>query len=81
MEPAVFGVPILIGNNHLKFPEAAQMINHGGVLAINNSEMLNKELSKLLQDENLTRRLGQLNSDFIKKNKGAVIQILDFMRI
>ena len=81
LEPAVFGVPILIGKHYDKFPEAYQMIENGGLKSISNSEELNKSLSYLIEDEPYRTRLGELNSSFIQKNKGAVIQITNHIRI
>ena len=81
LEPAVFGVPIIIGTNYQKFPEAFLMIKNGGVISVDSSITFNLELSKLLHDKTLRTHLGHLNSEFIKKNKGAVVQILDFIRI
>ncbi len=80
LEPAVFGIPIIIGKNHSKFPEAQQMIDHGGVFSVKTPEAFNAILTALLKDMNYTSKSGQLNANFIAKNKGAVIQILDFIR-
>lgn len=80
LEPAVFGVPVIIGKNYKKFPEAFQMIANGGVTSIENSQELQKTLNELITDSKKRARLGHLNADFIKKNKDAVIQIMDYIR-
>jgi 3-deoxy-D-manno-octulosonic-acid transferase len=81
LEPAVFGVPIIIGKNYDKFPEAKLMIKNGGVLTVNNFKTLENKLDRLttLTEERL--QIGKINKDFIKKNKGAVNQIMDYIRI
>lgn len=81
LEPAVFGAPIIIGKNYNKFPEAKLMINNGGVLSIKNQEEFDMRLTELIKNEKKRQELGKNNSDFIYKNKGAVIQILDYLRI
>ena len=81
LEPAVFGIPIIIGNNHEKFPEAQAMINAKGLFSIENQQEFNTILDKLIEDSTFREQSGQNNSSFIKKNKGAVIQILDYLRI
>ncbi|OUR92601.1 3-deoxy-D-manno-octulosonic acid transferase [Flavobacteriales bacterium 34_180_T64] len=81
LEPAVFGIPILIGNHYDKFPEAFQMIDNAGVKSVNNSETLDFELSNIITNSELRLKLGELNSNFIKKNTGALIQILNSIRI
>lgn len=80
LEPAVFGVPIIIGENYKKFPEAFQMIRNGGVISIKNQEELKNLLDRLLKHGEERKALGHLNSAFIKKNKGAVIQIMSYLR-
>lgn len=80
LEPAVFGVPVIIGKNYKKFPEAYQMIENGGVVSIKNQQELQEILDELLNNSQKREGLGQLNSSFIEKNKGAIIQIMDFIR-
>ncbi len=81
LEPAIFGVPIIIGNNHSKFPEAKSMIDNGGMFSISTQKEFNTVLSELIKNESRRVNSGKENSDFIKKNQGAVIQILDYLRI
>ena len=81
LEPAVFGVPIIIGHNHKKFPEASRMIENAGVLEIKNSEEFKLIMSRLCEDTAFLSSLGNKNSNFIKKNTGAVVQIIDYLRI
>ncbi|MEP3838775.1 MAG: glycosyltransferase N-terminal domain-containing protein [Algibacter sp.] len=81
LEPAVFGIPIIIGNNHVKFPEAQALINNGGMFVIDNQINFNKTLNSLISDCDFREQAGSHNKAFIEMNKGAVIQILDYLRI
>ena len=81
LEAAVFGIPIIIGKNHIKFPEAQTMINNGGMFSVSNQEEFNKILNKLIKSSDLRLKYGSKNSEYVRKNKGAVIQILDYLRI
>lgn len=81
LEPAVFGIPIIIGNNYDKFPEAKKMIENGGVLSVNNSISLKSKLDCLIKSSEERVKLGSINENFIRKNKGAVNQIIDYIRI
>ncbi|MCB0399850.1 MAG: 3-deoxy-D-manno-octulosonic acid transferase [Winogradskyella sp.] len=81
LEPAVFGIPIIIGKNHHKFPEAKTLIELGGVTSVSSPATFNSKLSSLIIDSSLRKHQGSINKDYIEKNKGAVIQILDFIRI
>ncbi|MBC3758092.1 3-deoxy-D-manno-octulosonic acid transferase [Hyunsoonleella sp. SJ7] len=81
LEPAVFGPPIVIGKNYIKFPEAQAMIDNGGVFSVSDQMGFNAILRKLIADSDFRRLSGSKNTEFIKKNTGAVIQILNYLRI
>ena len=81
LEAAVFGVPIIVGSNHQKFPEAQAMIDNGGMFSVSNQQEFDVILKELIENKEKRSRSGNNNSDFIKKNKGAVIQILNYLRI
>lgn len=81
LEAAVFGVPIIIGTNHIKFPEAQNMIENGGMFEISNSKDLKLILNQFVKNKEEIEKAGVQNFNFIKKNKGAVVQIMDYIRI
>lgn len=80
LEPAVFGSPIIIGKNHHKFPEANLMIKNGGVFSISNESEFHSTLINLIKDSEFRASTGKLNSSFIDNNRGAVVQILHYIR-
>ena len=80
LEPAVFGAPIIIGKNYQKFPEAFDMIKNKGVKSVSNITELSTELNSLINDPKSRLTTGNQNADFIKKNEGAVIQIMQYLR-
>lgn len=75
LEPAVFGIPIVIGKNFEKFPEAKAMIKNGGVISIDSYNTLSMEMERLLSDENYRRETGKKNANFVTLNSGAVQKI------
>ena len=79
LEPAVFGVPIIIGHNYQKFPEANAMIKKQGMFSISNQSELDAILKQLITDDIFRVRSGQINSNYITKNKGAVTHILAYL--
>jgi 3-deoxy-D-manno-octulosonic-acid transferase len=81
LEAAVFGIPIIIGNNHKKFPEALEMITRGGMYSVNRQEDFNQILHKLITNKEERVQSGALNAHYVTENKGAVIQILNYLRI
>ncbi|QXP60134.1 3-deoxy-D-manno-octulosonic acid transferase [Olleya sp. HaHaR_3_96] len=80
LEPAVFGVPIIIGKNYSKFPEAYDMIANGGVLSVANKAQLFSNLNLLITDKEYRRTTGLKNLNFINDNKGAVIKVTEFLK-
>lgn len=81
LEPAVFGVPIVIGKNYQKFPEAVQMIDEAGVISISNYTELKQLLDSLFDNDVERQRLGELNKTFVERNKGAISIITEYIRI
>jgi len=81
LEPAVFGVPIVIGKNYQKFPEAVQMIDEAGVISISNYDELKQALDTLTLNKKERQRLGNLNKSFVEKNKGAISIITEYIKI
>ncbi|MBT8259569.1 MAG: 3-deoxy-D-manno-octulosonic acid transferase [Bacteroidia bacterium] len=80
LEAAIFGVPILIGPNHKRFPEAMDMINSGGMFVVKDPGEMSEILRKLISDKNYRESTGSRNEDYIKKNRGAVVRIMDYLR-
>lgn len=81
LEPAVFGVPIIIGNHYDKFPEAKIMIEIGGMFSVKDSESFTLITNKLMNNQVFREESGRKNYNFIEKNTGSVIQIMDYLRI
>lgn len=79
LEPAVFGVPIVIGKNYQKFPEAVQMIEEAGVISISNYGELKKAFDTLFENKTERQRLGTLNKNFVDQNKGAINKIVNYL--
>lgn len=77
LEAAVFGLPIVIGKNYHKFPEAKEMLNLGGLFSVENKKTLEKALNKLIDDKDFRTNCGKKNKAYIDDNKGATTLILD----
>lgn len=77
LEPAAFSVPIVIGPNHHKFPEAAAMIQMGGCMSVSNKAELEDALTALVTDDTYRLEKGHKAGTFVKMNRGAVNIILN----
>lgn len=81
LEPAVFGIPIIIGNNHNKFPEAQAMIDNLGMFSVSNQKEFNSILNNLIVNKKERLDAGNKNSQYIKTNAGAVNHILKYLNL
>ena len=79
LEPAVFGVPIIIGKNYDNFPEAFEMKSLGGLFSISNQPTFNTALNTLITDNQKRLESGTANTEYITSNKGAITQIMGYL--
>ncbi|HTG65414.1 MAG TPA: glycosyltransferase N-terminal domain-containing protein [Flavobacterium sp.] len=71
LEPATFGVPIVIGPNFSHFAEAIDLVRLEGCTSISNEQELNEIFQTLISDTNTRKEKGSICSNFVQKNKGA----------
>jgi len=76
LEPATFGIPIVIGPNYQKFSEAVALVNMGGCISVKNKKELEETLSLLIQNEDERFEKGHISSTFVQMNKNATEVIL-----
>ncbi len=77
LEPAAFGLPILIGPIHDKFPEALDLIDQGGVAVVQRSEEIMELLHQWSEDPSKLASMGGVNRDYIQRQSGATAHIID----
>lgn len=71
LEPAVFGIPLVIGPEFEKFEEAKDLVVLGGCLVANDESNFISKLNLLVQDRTLREKTGKLTKLFIKDHIGA----------
>lgn len=76
LEPAVFGIPVLIGPEYAKFKEAEDLVGLGGVISVANGPEFNEIADKLVSSTEKREQAGQIAQEYILSNKGAAHQIL-----
>lgn len=77
LEPAAFGVPIIIGPNHTKFPEAVALVANGGVIAVKDKHGMEEALSAMAYDDAYRTEKGRIAGDFVRANRGAIDIIIN----
>ena len=79
LEPITFGVPIIIGQNFEKFPEAKKLLNLNGLFAVSNSKECSQILTKLVDDEDFRNKTGIIAKEYAISNIGATKKVLDYI--
>ncbi|GHA26136.1 3-deoxy-D-manno-octulosonic acid transferase [Salinimicrobium marinum] len=79
LEPATFGLPIIIGGNFEKFPEAIQLQKLAGLFAVANKEELATILQKLIDDKDFRGKTGMISGHFINSHTGATRIISEYL--
>ena len=77
LEPATFGLPVVIGPNYSHFAEATALVNMEGCISIQNQTELNEAFDLLLQNEDERFEKGHICSTFVQMNKGATQTIIN----
>lgn len=77
LEPATFGVPVVIGPNYSHFAEATALVNMEGCISIQNQIQLNEAFDLLLRNEDERLEKGHICSTFVQMNKGATQTIIN----
>ena len=77
LEPAVFGIPVIIGPKYKGFIEAEALVKAGGVISVSNPESSEKVLQNLLFNPEYCEKVGMANRDYIAQSTGATMGICD----
>jgi len=71
LEPATFGIPIIIGENFSKFPEAERLRHLAGLFSVKNSEEFSAIMKRLTINSEFREKTGMIAGHFINSNTGA----------
>jgi 3-deoxy-D-manno-octulosonic-acid transferase len=79
LEPATFGVPILIGPNYHKFNEAIDLVKNKACFVVANSKELSLHLESFFQSDELRLKTGESAKKQVVDKTGATAKILEFI--
>ena len=79
LEPAVFGVPLVIGPIFDKFQEAVDLVQRKGCIAAENAERCQQSFADLFEQESLRTRMGEINRNYIQEHTGATKTISNYL--
>ncbi|MEC7770799.1 MAG: glycosyltransferase N-terminal domain-containing protein [Bacteroidota bacterium] len=79
MEPAVFGIPIIIGPQFEGFKEAEDLVNEGGIIPVSSQDSFDNLMGELLNKPISIKNIGDINSNYITSNRGAADLIMKYI--
>lgn len=79
LEPATFGVPIVIGPNYNKFNEAIELVNEEACFTIDNSKKLSVLLRKFFNEKQKRFTAGNKALSYVVDKTGATDKILNYL--
>lgn len=80
LEPAVYGIPILIGPGFHGFLEAEALVRSGGIRVVHNTTDFAKTMEELCDSPALRSEMGDVNSAYIQEQQGASDSIVRGVR-
>lgn len=79
LEPATFGIPILIGPNYHKFNEAVDLVKNKACFVITDAKELSLHLNQFFQFEEKRTETGKLAKKQVLDKTGATAKILNYL--
>ncbi|THV58926.1 3-deoxy-D-manno-octulosonic acid transferase [Flagellimonas alvinocaridis] len=76
LEPAVYGIPVLIGPHFKGFKEAEDLVELKGIIPISTSKEFALALDQLITDADFLEKTGKINATYILQNVGATPLIM-----
>ncbi len=80
LEPATFGVPIIIAPNYHKFNEAIELVKEEACFVVKDSEKLSVLLNKFFQDKKNREKAGNNALKYVIDKTGATTKILYYLK-
>nr|WP_299532850.1 glycosyltransferase N-terminal domain-containing protein [Ulvibacterium sp.] len=80
LEPAVFGIPVVIGPEYKGFNEAEELVALGGILVVGTAIEFSNTLDRLIMDREYLNQIGQINAAYVGEKRGAGVQIMGYIR-
>ena len=79
LEPAVFGVPVLIGPIYKGFKEAEDLVELKGILTTANQNQFTSNLDQLLTNKEHYNTTAEINKTYVAQNIGATNKIATYI--
>ncbi|MBZ9629242.1 3-deoxy-D-manno-octulosonic acid transferase [Salegentibacter sp. LM13S] len=80
LEPATFGIPVIIGKNYNNFPEAIHLRQLAGLFSIKYSSEFIEVAEKLITNKDFRKKTGMISGHFINSNTGATKRVINYLK-
>lgn len=80
LEPATFGIPVVIGKNYKNFPEAIKLRQLAGLFVAASSNEFSNISNKLITDRSFREKTGMIAGHFINSNTGATHSVMKYLK-
>ncbi len=77
LEPAVFGIPIIIGPNFIGFNEVEDLVSKKGIFPIKSNTDFTELVTQFLRHPEQVQNAGLINASYIRENRGATLKIMN----
>jgi 3-deoxy-D-manno-octulosonic-acid transferase len=77
LEAATYGIPVIFGPNHGRFPEALDLVRIGAAFPVSGREELFSTLTKLFEMNSLLKTASRAASKYVLERIGATSAIVD----
>lgn len=80
LEPAVRGIPVIVGPHHTRSVEVGLLLQRKGAFVITNASEFSHTLATLLSDDNARKEAGKNAYTYIEENSGATKAIMTYLK-
>ncbi|HUL44590.1 MAG TPA: glycosyltransferase N-terminal domain-containing protein [Bacteroidota bacterium] len=79
LEPAAYGIPVLVGPHHTNSQEAVEMVNREAALTAATGTELCQRMQRLLEDDPYRVEVGRRALEFVQSHIGATGRFLSYL--
>jgi 3-deoxy-D-manno-octulosonic-acid transferase len=76
LEPAAWGLPVIFGPRHTRFPEGQGLVDAGGGFCVRDADELRTVLERLLTDPQVLRQASEAARGYVASRVGATRRIV-----
>jgi 3-deoxy-D-manno-octulosonic-acid transferase len=81
LEPATFGIPVVIGYQFEKFKEAVDLVELKGCISIQNQHQFSSIFTRFKSDKNYRKLTGEISAAYIQEHLGATKKIMNYLKL